>query len=144
MKMRKRFCSLRFGKSKGFIFSLDAIIAIIIVAALLAVSIFYVTKAGGESVSKLQTIRIGADVLALLDYDGTLDTLSVQSIEIGLNTLLPINYHMRIEADCMGQDPIIVETIDVAPQDRFIGGGRRVFVTNTSKYCIADYSIWVK
>jgi hypothetical protein len=120
------------------------IIAIIIVAALLAVSTFYVTKAGGESVSKLQTIRIGADVLALLDYDGTLDTLSVGSIEIGLNTLLPINYHMRIEADCIGQGPIIVETIDTSPQDRFIGGGKRVFVTNTSKYCIAGYSIWLK
>lgn len=141
--MKKQFWNLHFG-NKGFVFSLDIIIAITIVGAMLLVSTFYITKAGGESVSKLETIRIGADVLALLDYGGSLDTLSVDVIEVELNRILPINYHMRIKILCRGDNPIIVETTDIFPKDRFIGVGKRVFVTNTSKYCTADFGIWLK
>ena len=141
--MKKQSWNLHFG-NKAFIFSLDIIIAIIVVMSLLMVSTFYVTKAGGESVSKLETIRIGSDVLALLDYNGTLNSLSVGNIEVELNRILPINYHMRIAANCEGEGSIVVETIDTSPTDRFIGGGKRVFVTNTGKYCIASYSIWLK
>ena len=141
--MRKRLLNLHFG-DKAFVLSLDVIIAIIVVISILVVSTFYITKAGGESVSNLQTIRMGGDVLALLDYDGTLDTLSVEDIEIELNRILPINYHMRIKVKCRGQDPIIVETTAMFPKDRFIGGGKRIFVTNTGKYCAAYFSIWLK
>lgn len=141
--MKKQWLNLHFG-DKAFVFSLDMVIAVIIVTSLLIVSTFYISKAGGESVSKLQTIRIGADVLALLDNDGTLDTLSVEKMRIELNRILPINYHMRIEASCEGQGPIIVETTDVYPEDRFIGSGKRVFISNSGKYCIATYSIWLK
>lgn len=141
--MKKQFWNLQFG-NKAFIFSLDIIIAIVVVTSILLVSTFYITKAGSESVSKLETIRIGSDVLASLDYDNTLAALSVEKIEVGLNRILPINYHMRIKVNCMGQDPIIVETINTFPDDRFIGAGKRFFVTNTSKYCAADYNIWLK
>ncbi|MEA2036064.1 MAG: hypothetical protein U9O94_01040 [Nanoarchaeota archaeon] len=131
-------------RNKGFVFTLDATLAVVILIPLLAFSAFYITKAGGESVSKLQTIRIGGDVLAVLDYDGTLDTLSVESIEIGLNRILPINYHMRINVKCENQGPIIVETTDVFPKNRFIGAGKRVFIANTDEYCVADFRIWLK
>ena len=141
--MKNQLLNLHSG-NKGFIFSLDTVIAIMVVIIILIVSMFYITKAGDESVSKLQSLRIGSDVLALLDYRGTLDTLSVSDIEVDLNSMLPINYQMRIEANCMGQDPIIVETTDIFPKDRFIGVGKRVFVTNSSKYCIADFRIWLK
>ncbi len=143
MRMKKRLLSLLFG-NKAFVFSLDVMIAITVVASILLLSMFYITKAGDESVSKLQTVRVGYDMLALLDNNGALDTLSVDSIAIELNRALPINYHMRIQANCKEQDPIIVETTGSFPKDRFIGAGKRVFVTNTSKYCIADFSIWLK
>ena len=141
-KMKKQSWNLQFG-NKAFVFTLDIIIAITIVAVVLSVSTFYITKAGSESVSKLQTIRIGSDVLASLDYDGTLDTTSVENIGIQLNRLLPINYHMKIKVDCISQQPIIVETTDIFPKNRFIGTGKRIFVTNTSEFCIADYKIWL-
>ena len=145
--MRKQFLSLHSGNKAGkkaFIFSLDIIVAVIIVSFVLIVATFYVTKAGGEPVSRLQTTRIGSDVLAMLDHNKTLETLSSGNLEIELNRVLPINYHMRIKVDCIGGEQVIAETTDVFPKDRFIGAGKRVFVTNTSKYCIADYSIWLK
>ena len=141
--MKKQLLNLRFG-NKAYIFSLDVIIAVIIVMAVLIVSTFYITKAGGESVSKLQTVRVGSDILALFDHDGTFDNLSVDKIEVELNRVLPINYHMRIKLNCIGKDPLVVETTDIFPKDRFIGSGKRVFVTNSSDYCIADINIWLK
>lgn len=141
--MKKQLLNLRFG-NRAFIFSLDIVIAIAVVMSLLMASTFYVSKAGGESVAKLQTIRIGADVLAILDYNGTLNTLDLPKMEVELNNMLPINYHMRIRSSCKGQGPLVVETTDDYPTDRFVGSGKRVFVTNSSQYCIATYSIWLK
>src|SRR3989344_1883983 len=77
-KMRKQFLSLHSGNKAGkkaFIFSLDIIVAVIIVSFVLIVATFYVTKAGGEPASRLQTTRIGSDVLAMLDHNKTLETL---------------------------------------------------------------------
>lgn len=129
---------------KAFVFSLDVIIAVTVVMSVLIVSMFYITKAGDESISTLQTIRIGSDILAVLDYDGTLDTLSALNIEEKLDVILPINYHMKIKIDCINQDPIIAETTDTLPTNRLIASGKRVFVTNTGEYCIADFNIWLK
>ena len=143
MKMKRQLWNLRFG-NKAFIFSLDVVIAIFVVMSLLVVSTFYVTKAGGESVSKLQTIRLGYDMLALLDYDNSLDTLSAGVIETELNRILPINYHIKIRANCKDRDDVVVETTDAFPNNRFIGSGRRVFISNAGDYCIADFNIWLK
>ena len=120
------------------------IVGIIIVAIILVFSTFYVTKAGDESVSKLHTVRVGSDILALLDNNGAFDSLSAESIAIELNSVLPINYHIRIRVQCDGEEPIIVETTDIFPNDRFIGTGKRVFITNADEYCVAGFSIWLK
>lgn len=143
MVMKKQFWNLHFG-SKAFIFSLDVVIAIVVVMALLVVSTFYVAKAGSESVAKLQMIRVGSDVLALLDHTDSLDSLFVDFIEIDLNTILPANYHMRIKVYCEGEGTLAVETTDTYPSDRFIGVGERVFVTDTYDYCMASYNIWLR
>lgn len=142
MKMKKQLLNSHFG-NKAFIFSLDVIIGIMIVSSIFVASTFYIIKAGDESISKLQTIRTGYDVLALLDYQGTLDSLSVETIEIELNQLITINHHMRTKIKCVGQNPIVVETTNMFPKDQFIGTGKRIFVTNNN-YCIADFSIWLK
>ncbi|MFH2028665.1 MAG: hypothetical protein ABIJ08_05975, partial [Nanoarchaeota archaeon] len=134
---------LRFG-NKGFIFSLDMIIAIGVVMSVLAVAAFYVTKAGDISAPRLQTSRIGSDVLAVLDHSGALDSLAVGTIETELREILPVNHDMIIEVMCEGIDPIIVETTSIFPSDGFIATGKRFFVTQKSEYCIAGYTIWLK
>jgi len=130
--------------NKAFIFSIDVMIAVSVVAIIMIISAFYLVKAGDESISKLQTIRIGSDILALMDNDGTLDTLSVEETGTELNSLLPINYHMRIRIRCNGQESVTVETTGAIPNDRFIGSGKRVFVSETGNYCLADFNIWLK
>ncbi len=141
--MKNQLLNLQSGK-RGFVFSLDVIIAIFVVTSILAASTFYIAKAGEDSVSNLQAIKVGSDIAAVLDYDGTLDTLNVDIIEVELNRVLPINNHMMIRIECSGQDSFVVETTDIYPNDRFIGTGKRVFVTNTGINCIANFEIWLR
>ncbi|MBW2989815.1 hypothetical protein KY358_05870 [Candidatus Woesearchaeota archaeon] len=141
--MRLQSWNSRFG-NKAFIFSLDALIAVIVAVSLLSASSSYISRSRSEPVSELQAIRIGSDVLALMDYSGALDNLDFERMDLELNRLLPINYHMRIEAECMEGGPVTAETTDTFPKDRFIGAGSRIFITNASNYCIADFSIWLK
>ncbi len=156
--MKRQFWNLHFGKNKirnkGFIFSLDAAIAIVVVMALLIVSTFYVTKAGSESVANLQMIRTGSDILTLLDNNKLLGKLFVSyynnmgmvldDIEIGLNEVLPTNYHMRIKVKCKDEGTLAIETTGEDPVDKFVGRGKRVFANNEGEACIAEYNIWLK
>lgn len=142
MEMEKRSWSLGLG-NKAFIFSFDAMLAVLLVTLLLLVGNFYATKSSEYSLSRLQMIRTGSDILALLDYDGTLQPLSAPTIEVGLNELLPTSYHMRIEIRGKEFGPLVVETSSETPNDRFIGSGKRMFNVNAESY-IARYWIWLK
>ncbi len=142
MKMKKQLWNLK-SRNKGFILSFDVVIAVFIVFLILTVATFYATRASEDSLSKLQMVRVGSDILAILDYEGTLATLSSANIEIGLNELLPVNYNMRIEIKGRTFGPMIVETDSETPEDRFIGSGKRVFNKN-AQYYIARYWIWLK
>ena len=142
MKMKKRLWSLSSG-NKGFVFSFDIMMAVLIVMLILAAATFYATKATEDSLSNLQMTRTGSDILAVMDYDGVLKTLSTSSIEESLNELLPTNYNMRIEIKGKTFGPVIVETTSETPQDRFVGSGKRMFNVNADFY-IARYWIWLK
>lgn len=142
MKMKKQSWSLSL-ENKGLIFSFDIMVAVLLVVVLLLAGTFYAAKSGEYSLSRLQMIRTGSDILAILDYDGTLKTLSMPTIEAGINELLPTSYHMRIEIKGREYGPLIIETTPEAPKDRFIGSGERVFNKN-AEYYIARYWIWLR
>ncbi len=57
---------------QGIVFSLDAAIAVVIVLILLINTSYYFTTASRESVSQLHLIRIGNDVMHMLDLNGDL------------------------------------------------------------------------
>ena len=58
--------------NKGIVFSLDAAIAVTIVLVLLVNTSYYFSTASRESVSQLHLIRIGNDVMHMLDLTGDL------------------------------------------------------------------------
>lgn len=142
MKMKKQLWNSNSG-NKGFILSFDVVIAVFIVLLILTAATFYATRASEDSLSKLQMVRVGSDILAILDYEGTLATLSSPNIETGLNELLPASYHMRVEIKGRTFGPVIVETASEMPSDRFIGSGKRLFNKN-AEYYTARYWIWLK
>ena len=143
MKMRLQFWNCKL-ENRGFAFSLDVMVGITLVMALLVLSTFYITKAGDESVSRLQMTRVGYDILSVLGKEGKLNRLSLEEIDSGVNRMLPINYDIRVKVECNSGEVILVETDDVFPSDKFVSSGKVVFVTDTEKYCMAGFNIWLK
>ncbi|MBI2140374.1 hypothetical protein HYU14_05600 [Candidatus Woesearchaeota archaeon] len=142
-KAKMSFSKAR-GLKKAFLFSIDALVAVIILFLLLTAAVYYAAKGSEDPLSQLHTIRIGSDILALLDHQGALGSLSVENISIELNSLLPVNHEMAVSIECGNKDPLAVETSESVPQNRFIGAGKRVFLAKDFAPCIAGYQIWLK
>ncbi len=142
MKTKKQSWPLPSG-TKGFIFSLDAAIALFIVFMVLIASLYYVTRKE-DSLSNLQLVKTGYDIITILDNDGSLKTVDSATIEQNLNDLLPVNYHYRLEINTTKSKYILLETSNEIPEDQFIGVGKRFFVANTNEFGIAKFWIWVK
>jgi hypothetical protein len=91
---------------KGVVFSLDAAIAVTVIIIILINSAYYFSTSSKESLSQLQPVRIGSDILAILDYTGELET-AIMTDPIGSTKLqqdliddvekyLPANYEMKL------------------------------------------------
>ena len=142
MKMKRRFCSLSFG-NRGFVLTLDAALAAIVVIMLLSVAVFYVGKAE-DKLSNLQTVRTGSDILTVLDNNGALASLDHDIILEELNAIIPPYYNMRIVMNgTFSPEGIIVETASEIAGDNFIGSGKRFVVVNNG-FATAEYYIWSK
>lgn len=148
MIMKKRYLSSKSGRNKGFIFSLDASIAAFVAFILIIVSVYYVGLASEETLSRLQLVRIGSDVLAVLDYKETLDTLDKIRIQDEMKTLMPPGYKMRIMINgTFPQESLVAESTTEPPEEKFLMGGKRTFViyNETKEYfATADFLIWLK
>src|SRR3989338_11673397 len=87
MKMSLQFWNLKWG-NKGFIFTLDMIIAMTFTIIILILANYYV-RSTENPLTKLQMEKTGSDIAALLDNLGILDTLSDEEIEEDLEDILP-------------------------------------------------------
>jgi len=140
--MKMQPLRFRFG-NKGFIFAIDILLAVFVIAAVLMLSSFYLLKANEDPYSRLHASRIGSDIINSIDNSGVLQTLSPASIDSEINRLITINHEMQIKISCANSSQIIIETSPEQPINRFITKGERFFVT-TDNYCIAEYKTWLK
>ncbi|MDP1694981.1 MAG: hypothetical protein Q8L34_05575, partial [Candidatus Woesearchaeota archaeon] len=92
-------------KRKGIIFALDAALAVSVVIIILINSSYYFSTSSKESLSQLQPVRIGSDIMALLDFSGDINSAILQDSEADGDTIpqanlnvtayLPKNYAMK-------------------------------------------------
>lgn len=142
MMMKMQSWNLRFG-NKGIVFSLDAAAALIIVLFILIVSNFYMYRSVNE-LPNLEVIRTGHDIIAMMDYEGTLETLNANSIKTRMDALLPGKYDMLLKTTSENQNISIGGT---PPNDRFIGAGKRFSVVSNQEnatYLTTRFWIWLK
>lgn len=66
--------------SKGFIFALDAAIAVAVIIIMLIDSSYYFSTASRESLSHVQVARLSADALAMVDYLGSASAAVEQDV----------------------------------------------------------------
>jgi len=141
MKMRKQPWILGYG-NKGFIFTLDAAIAVFLVIIISLAANYYAAK-GTEPLSRLQMVRTGYDLIAVLDNSGVLVSLDSALIENSLIEILPVNYEMRLEITGTYPDQIVIETSSIPEGKKFVATGKRFFVSG-GYYETAKFYIWLR
>lgn len=148
MKMKKQSWNLQSGTRKGFILSLDATVAILIAFIFVAVSTYYIAKANEDQFSRMQMMRQGSDIMAILDREGVFETQSPVFIGEEISSMLPSAYEMRLRINgTFPEKTIIVETTNQTPENQFIVGGERLLVISNSSgstYASARYWMWLK
>ncbi len=84
---------------KGYVFAIDAAIAVIIAAAVIAVSYSYSLSSFPSGMEWVSAGRIASDAVAVMHYNGTLQSLNEEDIESALNSILPENLYMSMRLD---------------------------------------------
>ena len=135
---KKHLLNLRFG-NKGFIFTIDILIAIVMIAIIMFASTIFVLKQTGQNIKLLQIEKIGADTIAVLDYRGYFNALDKNSIETRARKILPKNYDISLKMECQN----ITILIGGLPQRSF-PAGERIIVTRNLDYCYVKYWTWEK
>ncbi len=132
---------------KGFVLTIDATIALILVIIILVLAGYYINKANEPSLSKLQLKKRGSDILTQLNYQKVLDTADKNKINDNLTNTLPVNLDMRLQLNFTGQRQNVTVGVDLRSIGN-IGSGRQIFVLADDKkvrdYYIARYWVWPK
>jgi len=133
-------------EKKGFILSLDAAVAVVLLIIILAGSSYFFLKTNENFISNVQMLRIGSDITAVLEADGTLDTLDSTSIKSGIEKILPVSYSMRLTINSTRySSPIIVETESLPSDKKFVVAGKRYFYAGQGSQAfpsIVQYEVW--
>ena len=125
--------------NKGFIFTLDALIALFIIAITITVSGTFLLKNLNQNINSLQIEKIGADAIAVLDYNNDFNGLNKKTIESKINNIMPNNYDLSFKMECQN-----ITVLSGNPPIRAIHSGERIIVTNKLDYCYMRYWIWEK
>lgn len=146
--MRRQSWSSRSGNRKGFILALDAAIAVTIVVIIIAVSAYYTGKANEDPLTRLQMIRAGSDVIAVLDQQNVFETLEQEQIADEISSILPPSYEMRLRVNgTFPQKILTVETTKEDPGENFVVSGERNMVlynTTGNHYATVKYWMWLR
>ena len=162
------------GNTKGFIFSMDALFALIIVIIFLTISNIYINRIEFSSISDLQLIKRSNDLFKIIDEKadyGTKfifltnnsnfkinETLRDIIVAAGGDDEIPnIDFDMQFTARCYNYTQAGLFNLNsnftssqTVPKDRFIAAGQRIFVipnkTNvlSTYYCIGEQRSWLK
>jgi len=120
---------IKLNKKRGLIFSLDAAIAVTVVVIILITSAYYLSTASKESTSQVQLIRMGNDLLHILEFTGALDnavkadigsppysaaaspTATISTSLVNVSQYLPASYKALIEISDIKESLISDTTI---------------------------------
>ncbi len=130
---------------KGFIFTLDIIVGIVVLFVFLGTSLFLVSRASDVSLSGQQVLETGSDITALLDRQQIISTLDASRITTEIARVLPPNYGMllRIEGNFSAGNGIIEAGQEIPPATS-VYSGRRIGLTPDGTYLKVTYLMWVK
>ena len=129
---------------KGFVFTLDLLLGISVSLMLLLGTLFFIEKGSESSASTHYLLRLGSDIVKIMEKEGKLETLDYGIIEQAIAEILPANDDMLLRLQ--GNFSTGNGTIEVGgeiPQKRFVASGQRVALTKVEgTYLKITYFVW--
>lgn len=142
------------GNWRGFIYSIDATLALFLMVLTLATVVFLSSQADDDPIARVQVIRLAKDALAVMDNQGTLSSFDSAEIGAALNSTLPssIGAHLEVSTyyyDIGSFNLIAVQEFgEAVPQNTTTWGARRDFISLSNRYLtnysIARMTVWQK
>jgi hypothetical protein len=136
---------------KGFVFSIDAILAVSIMVLFIAVSFMIITESSADAYANLQMVRLGKDMLAVLEKSGTFALWDRDALEGAMETSLPhgAGFHLQMDTyKYINGTFALMESGHYGqplPRSTNVYVARRDFVTQRAgetEYTIARLWIW--
>lgn len=140
---KKERLNLSFG-NKGFILTLDATLAVLVVLIILAVASFYFVQS--YSLLPVFPVKRGHDIIAVLDYSGTLSKLNKETIAQEISSSLPLNLEMKIQiSGNFSEHGGLIEVGNDIPGDKEVWSGQRVtpLIKNNKITNFSKISFWI-
>lgn len=142
------------GRARGFVFSIDATLALFLLVFTLITVSFLSVQAEDNPYSRLQVVRSAKDMLAVMGHQGVLASGNQTLIDSTLNSTLPISVGAHIQVSTYIYDTGSFNLVNIsdyglaAPNNSSTYGARWDFVGMDSgvvtNYSIARMTIWQK
>ncbi len=138
---------------KGFVFSIDALLAVSVMIIFIIASFLLIAKSSEDAYANLQTVRMGRDLLAVLEKSGTFALWNRSVLESTMNSSLPQGAGAYLQLGTYEYANGTFALIDSSeygqqlPKSTNVYGTRRDFVTQGKgkmEYTIARLWIWQK
>jgi hypothetical protein len=142
-------------KKTGFVFTIDATLALSLLLIILATTVFLSIQAAEDPYGKLQVARTGKDMLAVMDSQGALSSGNNTTIQSAMDSMLPggLGAHLQVSSYYYSSGSnsfnYINETAEYGeniPENRTTHGARWDFVSlkngQITNYSIARMWIW--
>ncbi|MCX6774308.1 MAG: hypothetical protein NTY68_04930 [Candidatus Micrarchaeota archaeon] len=136
---------------KGFVFNIDAILAISILVIFIAASFMLVARYSEDAYANMQTVRLDKDLLAVMEKSGTFALQNSSFIEETINSSLPHESGFFLKVDTYKQINGTFALVNSSqygqplPRETDIYWARRDFVTQEeweTEYNVARLWIW--
>jgi len=136
---------------KGFVFSLDAILAVSVMIIFIVASFILIAKSSVDPYANLQTVRLERDLLAVMEKSGAFDRLDGGEIEDAIEYSLPhgSEFYFSMETYMYANGTFVMASFDrrgqQPPGSVSVYGARRDIVTKRGaemEYTVARLWIW--
>ena len=125
---------------KGFIFTLDVAISLVLVFSMLLLANYFVVQKTQDPYSNLQVLRTGTDLIIVMEHNGYFENINPTQISQFLNNSLPQRFHMYILST--SGSGCNFEVGSIPPDDKSVNSGKFYFSSGTN-FCSARYKIWL-
>ncbi|VVC00890.1 Uncharacterised protein [uncultured archaeon] len=144
----------RMKNKSGFVFSIDATLALFLLVLVLITVVFLSSQAEESPYVKLQVLRSAKDVLIVMDKAGIVAGGNASAIESALNSTLPVGVGAHLQVSTYYLDGGSFSLVNVSeygeavPENITIYGARRDFASfknnHITNYSVVRMSVWQK